>query len=334
MKSILFSATATPLQIAAVRRALVSAGAAGVTVLEGDRTMFIVSDPSDDVHLDDYRAFPGVDGVQQASDKNERVAHAAPAMNLESGVEGLTVIAGPCGIETEEQIATVYEYLANEGLRFVRGGAYKPRTSPHDFQGKGKNGLAIASDVARDYGLQLVSEVVDPRDVELAAQHVAMIQIGTRSMQNFPLLKEAGASRLPVLLKRGMSATVEEWIGAGEHLLVAGAPVVVFCERGIRTFESITRNTLDVLGAAALKERTKMPVIVDPSHAAGRRSLVVQGALAGIAAGLDGMIVEVHNDPASARSDASQALLLSDFSRLLRLTRNIREALIIDSYSL
>lgn len=334
MKSILFSTTATPLQLAAVRRALVSAGAAGVTVLEGDRTAFLVSDPSDEIRLDDYRHFPGVEAVQQASDKNERVAHATSSINLESGVEGLTVIAGPCGIESEEQIATVYEYLAKEGLRFVRGGAYKPRTSPHDFQGKGKNGLVIASEIARDYGLQLVSEVVDPRDVEFAAQHVAMIQIGTRSMQNFPLLKEAGASRLPVLLKRGMSATVEEWIGAGEHVLMAGAPVVMFCERGIRTFESITRNTLDVLGAAALKERTKMPVIVDPSHAAGRRSLVIQGALAGIAAGLDGMIVEVHNDPASARSDAAQALLLSDFSRLLRLTRNIREALTIDSYSL
>ncbi len=327
MKSILFSSDATPLQIAAVKRALMSGGAAGVTTLEGDRTALLVSDPADEIALAGYRDYPGVEGVMEQDEKNVHVSGPAPEIDLDSGGEGITIIAGPCGIESEEQVATIYEYLANEGLRFVRGGAYKPRTSPHDFQGTGRNGLVIAHDIARDYGLQLVSEVVDPRDVELAARYVSIIQIGTRSMQNFPLLREAGRSGLPVLLKRGMSATVEEWIGAAEHALVAGARTVIFCERGIRTFESITRNTLDVLGAAALKEKTRMPVIIDPSHAAGRRSLVVQGALAGIAAGLDGLIVEVHNDPASARSDAAQALPLAEFSRLMRRARNVRAAL-------
>jgi 3-deoxy-7-phosphoheptulonate synthase len=262
-------------------------------------------------------------------DKNLHVAHDTPKIPLDSGIDGLMMIAGPCGIESEEQVATIYEYLAGAGLRFVRGGAYKPRTSPHDFQGSGKSGLVMSSQIARDYGMQLVSEIVDPRDVEFAAQYVSMIQIGTRSMQNFPLLKEAGMSGLPILLKRGMSATVEEWIGAAEHALVAGAATVVFCERGIRTFESITRNTLDVLGAAALKEKTRMPVIIDPSHAAGRRSLVVQGALAGIAAGLDGAIVEVHHDPPSARSDAAQALPLAEFTRLMSLARNVHAALAV-----
>jgi 3-deoxy-7-phosphoheptulonate synthase len=333
MKSILFTTDASPLQIAAVRRSLMSDGAAGITPLNGDRTILLVSDPSGEIDLARYRDRPGVEGILEEEEKNLRTALDRPKESFESGIEGLTVIAGPCGIESEEQVNAIFSYLANEGLRYVRAGAFKPRTSPHDFQGKGGEGLVMAADVARDHGLQLVSEVVDPRDVELASRYVAIIQIGTRSMQNFPLLKEAGRSGLPILLKRGMSATVEEWIGAAEHALVAGAPAVIFCERGIRTFESITRNTLDILGAAALKERTNMPVIVDPSHAAGRRSLVIQGALAGIAAGLDGMIVEVHHDSASAKSDAAQALRLEDFSRLLQLARNIRAALGSEAYA-
>jgi 3-deoxy-7-phosphoheptulonate synthase len=329
MKAILFTKESTPLQLAAVKRELMEDGAAGITELAGERRVLLVSDPSEEIRLERYRQLPGVESVLNEDEKNIRVATDRPPINLESGIDGMTVIAGPCGLESEEQVATIYEYLARAGLRYVRGGAYKPRTSPHDFQGQGKSGLVMSSQIARDYGLQLVSELVDPRDVEFAAPHIAMIQIGTRSMQNFALLKEAGASGLPVLLKRGMSATVEEWIGAAEHVLVAGAATVVFCERGIRTFESITRNTLDILGAAALKERTQLPVIVDPSHAAGRRSLVVQGALAGVAAGLDGLLIEVHHDPASARSDAAQALPLAEFSRLMSLARNIREAISI-----
>jgi 3-deoxy-7-phosphoheptulonate synthase len=326
MKSILFAADATPLQIAAVRRALTNAGAASVSMLSGARTVMLVGDPAGEISIGDYRTMPGVEDVMQQEEKNVHVSGDRPAIDLTSGIEGMTIIAGPCGIESEEQVAVIFEHLAKEGLRFVRGGAYKPRTSPHDFQGARRAGLEMASEIARDYGLQLVSEAVDPRDVELMARYVSVLQIGTRSMQNFALLKEAGASGLPVLLKRGMSATVEEWIGAAEHALVAGAATVIFCERGIRTFESITRNTLDVLGAAALKEKTRLPVIIDPSHAAGRRSLVIQGGLAGIAAGLDGLLVEVHHDPASARSDASQALTLDDFSRLMELSRNVRAA--------
>ncbi len=332
MKSILFTKDATPLQTATVKRALMSAGAASISMLGGERTIYLISDPADEIRLEEFRGMAGVEGVMEGVEKNIHVAHDTPSLNLESGIEGLTVIAGPCGIESEEQVATVFEHLAKEGLRYVRGGAYKPRTSPHDYQGPGEQGLVMAAEVARDYGLQLVSEVVDPRDVEFAAKYVSIIQIGTRSMQNFPLLKEAGASGLPVLLKRGMSATIEEWLGAAEHALVAGAPTVIFCERGIRTYESITRNTLDVLGAAALKEKTNMPVIIDPSHAAGRRSLVVQGGLAGIAAGLDGVLMEVHHDPASAKSDAAQALPMEDFSRFMRQARNIREAMKLEEY--
>ncbi len=329
MKLIIFHPHATPLQVEGIRRRLMTDGVAGINRLGGNPVVFVIADPAGDISLNDYANLPGVQSVMEEEEKNVRVAdEALPQPDLTSGIAGLTIIAGPCSIESEEQVASVYGHMAREGLRYVRGGAYKPRTSPHDFQGEGRAGLLMSSQIASDYGLQLVSEVVDPRDVEFAAQYVSVIQIGTRSMQNFALLKEAGASRLPVLLKRGMSATVEEWIGAAEHVLVAGAPVVIFCERGIRTFESITRNTLDILGAAALKERTRMPVIVDPSHAAGRRSLVVQGALAGLAAGLDGVLVEVHHDPASARSDAAQALPLSQFSRFMSVARGLREVLL------
>lgn len=328
MKLVLFGSEATARQVEAVRRRLMSDGAAGVSMLRSaDRYVFLVSDPSHEVSFDDVRALPGVESVMEESDKNLRVASDRPPVNLDSGIAGHTIIGGPCSVESEEQITAVYGAMAREGLRLVRGGAYKPRTSPHDFQGKGSSGLVMSSEIASDFGLQLVSEVVDPRDVDYVARHVAMLQIGTRSMQNFALLKEAGATGLPVLLKRGMSATVEEWIGAAEHVLVAGASTVVFCERGIRTFESITRNTLDILGAAALKERTQLRVIIDPSHAAGRRSLVLQGGLAGLAAGLDGVLVEVHNDPASARSDAAQALPIADFSRFMSLARNLIAAL-------
>jgi len=327
MKLILFHTDATPLQIDATRRRLMTDGAAGVERMSGDRTIFVVNDPSDEIQLARYRAMPGVETTLEGGEKNVRVSGDGSPPEMTSGIPGLTIIAGPCSIESEEQVAVIYERMAREGLRLVRGGAYKPRTSPHDFQGQGRSALTMSAEIAHDYGLQLVSEVVDPRDVEFAAQFVAVLQIGTRSMQNYALLKEAGASGLPVLLKRGMSATVEEWIGAAEHVLVAGASTVLFCERGIRTFESITRNTLDVLGAAALKERTNLPVLVDPSHAAGRRSLVIQGALAGLAAGLDGVLIEVHHDPASARSDAAQALPLDDFTRFMELARNLREAI-------
>lgn len=311
-------------QVDSVRRFLMSSGAAEVVpISSGGRQLVTYTDPAGLVSTEAVRSLPGVSGVAGTETKNRLVASASRPKNLDSGARGLTVIAGPCGIESEEQVATIFSFLAGAGLRFVRAGAYKPRTSPHDYQGPGIDGLAMAHDVASRYGLQIVTEIVDPRDLDRALPFLSVIQIGTRSMQNFPLLRAAGQSGRPILLKRGMSATVEEWIGAAEHALVAGAETVIFCERGIRTFENATRNTLDLLGAVALKERTDLPVIVDPSHAAGRRSLVSAGARAAVAAGLDGLIVEVHNDPASARSDAAQALPLDDFSDLLDQVRSL-----------
>lgn len=329
MKSILLKKEVLKSQVAEIKRTLMNCGAASIQELQGERIIMLIDDPAQIIDFEELRKNELIECVLSSSEKNIHATSYLPQINITSGIENKMIIAGPCGVESEEQVAIIYKHLSKEGLRYVRGGAYKPRTSPHDFQGLGKSGLVIASDTAKDYGLQLISEVVDPRDVEFAARYISVIQIGTRSMQNFPLLKEAGMSGLPILLKRGMSATVEEWIGAAEHCLVAGSPMIIFCERGIRTYENITRNTLDILGAVALKEKTKMPVIVDPSHAAGRRSLVAQGALAGLAAGLDGIIVEVHNDPASARSDASQALPLEDFSHLLAKARAMNEALAI-----
>ena len=329
MYSIIIAHDATPLQVSGIKRYLMTSGAATLEEFRGKegRVIITVSDPAGLIDVDALARVTGVDDVLRRGTKNRLVAESPAVEGLDSGIEGMTIIAGPCGIESEEQTTAIFSALAGEGLRFVRGGAYKPRTSPHDYQGPGPDGLVMASQIAGDYGLQLVSEIVDPRDVEFAVDHVAMIQIGTRSMQNFPLLKEAGRSGLPILLKRGMSATVAEWIGAAEHALEAGASSVIFCERGIRTFESATRNTLDILGAVALKEQTQLRVIADPSHAAGRRSLVASGARAAVAAGLDGVIVEVHNDPASARSDAAQALPLDQFFELMRSLRSLRDAL-------
>lgn len=327
MKSILFNKNVTKVQVSYIKRKLMNSGASSIQELSGDRVILLIEDPANLIDFDEYKLLENVESILSTFEKNIHVTNDIPSINIQSGIDDKMIIAGPCGVESEEQVAIIYKHLSKEGLRYVRGGAYKPRTSPHDFQGLGKSGLLIASDIARDYGLQLISEIVDPRDVEFASRYISVIQIGTRSMQNFPLLKEASQSGLPILLKRGMSATVEEWIGAGEHCLVAGSPLVIFCERGIRTYESITRNTLDILGAVALKERTKMPVIIDPSHAAGRRSLVIQAGLAGIASGLDGIIVEVHNDPASAKSDASQALPLDEFTILLNKARAINEVL-------
>ena len=324
MNVIRFETSTVSSRLRAVERRLMTLGASVVqSVVDQQQSLLLFEDPARLVDDTIIQAMPGVLSITYDRTKNGLVERAPAPAGFTSGIDNLTIIAGPCGIESEEQIAAIFSVLADEGLRFARAGAFKPRTSPHDYQGPGHEGLTMAADIAAEHGLQLVSEIVDPRDVAAAADHIAIVRIGTRSMQNFPLLREVGQAGLPVLLKRGMSATIAEWIGAAEHALVAGAPTVIFCERGIRTFERATRNTLDILGAVALKEQTDLPVIVDPSHAAGRRSLVAAGARSAIAAGLDGVIVEIHHDPASARSDAAQALPLQDFRALMRQLRRL-----------
>ncbi len=222
------------------------------------------------------------------------------------------VIAGPCTVESYEQFLAGATAVRRAGFKYVRGGAFKPRTSPYSFQGLGKEGLKIMSEVTRDLGLEAVTEVMDPYDIELVMGHAKILQIGARNMQNFSLLKRVGAAIAGtdrgVILKRGLSATVEEWLLAAEYVTSAGGDNVVLCERGIRTFETSTRFTLDLSAVIVAKRLTDLPVIVDPSHAAGRRDLVVPLSKAAVAAEADGLMVESHHDPQEARCDGEQAL--------------------------
>ncbi len=234
------------------------------------------------------------------------------------GGRELVVIAGPCAVEDKEQIFTVAERVARAGAQGLRGGAFKPRTSPYSFQGLGEEGLKLLRRAADAHGLFVVTEVLEPAQVELVAEYADILQIGARNMQNFPLLRAVGRSEKPVLLKRGLAATVEEWLWAAEHVLAEGNPNVVLCERGIRTFErEHARFSLDLTSIPTLKRLTHLPVLVDPSHAAGAREKVPPLALAGIAAGADGLIVEVHPQPEKALSDGEQALTPEGFARLM-----------------
>ena len=237
----------------------------------------------------------------------------------------LVLIAGPCSVESEDQFRGAALAARAAGAKLLRGGAFKPRTSPYAFQGLGEEGLAVMRAIGDETGLPVVTEALEPAQVPLVARYADAIQIGSRNMHVTPLLRAAGASGSPVLLKRGMSATLEEFLLAAETILLAGGESVVLCERGIRTFDSYTRNCLDVGGIAALKRLTSLPVIADPSHATGRRELVTDAALAAVAAGADGVIVEAHPDPESAQSDADQQLTPSELAELAeRLSRVAR----------
>jgi 3-deoxy-7-phosphoheptulonate synthase/chorismate mutase len=227
------------------------------------------------------------------------------------------VVAGPCSVESEEQVRKVAESLKRQGLRLLRGGAFKPRTSPYDFQGLGEEGLRILRRVADEFGLKVVSEIVNPADIEMAVKYVDVIQIGARNMQNFELLKAAGSVRTPVFLKRGMSATVEELLFAAEYIVSRGNRQVILCERGIRTYEKWTRNTLDISAVPLLKQESHLPVFVDISHATGRRDILLPVAKAALAAGADGIMVEVHPEPAVALSDAHQQIDIPQFEKLI-----------------
>ena len=237
-----------------------------------------------------------------------------------------TVIAGPCAVESREQmLATAHAVLAGGG-HALRGGAYKPRTSPYSFQGLGTEGLAILREAARDTGLPAVTEVVDVADVALVEEYAAAFQVGARNMQNYRLLQALGRSRKPVILKRGMAAKVDDLLLAAEYILAEGNPNVILCERGITTFETATRNTLDLNAIPVIKQRSHLPVLVDPSHGTGLRELVPPMAKAALACGADGILVEVHHDPANALSDGRQSLFPEQFAAMMRELRPIAAA--------
>lgn len=239
------------------------------------------------------------------------------------GGEEAVMIAGPCAVESEESTCSIAEVVAARGAQLLRGGAFKPRTSPYSFQGLGEEGLKILAKAREVSGLPFVTEVVCPEDAELVASYADMLQIGTRNMQNFRLLETVAKQGKPVLLKRGMCATLDETLMSAEYLMSNGCFDVVLCERGIRTFGDHARNTLDISFIPALKKVSHIPVIVDPSHSAGKRSFVTPHALAGLAAGADGLIVDVHNKPEEALCDGPQALLPHEFSKLMRLSNGI-----------
>ncbi len=236
--------------------------------------------------------------------------------NTHIGPGILTIMAGPCAVESEDQLLTIARAVKKSGATILRGGAYKPRTSPYSFQGLEEEGLKYMQTAKKETGLSTICEVVSQDAINAAVKYVDMIQIGARNMQNFYLLKEAGRSGLPVLLKRGLSATIDEWLNAAEYIIAEGNPNVVLCERGIRTFETATRNTLDISAVAVMKEKTHLPIIVDPSHSTGVYKYVPPMAKAAVACDADGLMIEVHNDPAHALSDGPQSLTFEKFDKL------------------
>ena len=244
-------------------------------------------------------------------------------------VGGAEVIAmaGPCSVENPEQVGEVAKTVAASGARVLRGGAFKPRTSPYSFQGHGEEALKWMRAAADANGIAVVSEVMDPRQIEMMVRYVDCLQVGARNVQNFDLLKELGRVRAPVLLKRGLSSTIEEWLLSAEYILAGGNTQVILCERGIRTFENYTRNTLDISAIPVVKKRSHLPIVVDPSHGTGRREKVIPMARAAVAAGADGLLIEVHNDPEKALSDGPQSLYPEQFDQLMSELRIIAPVL-------
>ena len=243
------------------------------------------------------------------------------------GGDELAIIAGPCAIESRAQAFAIAEAVRRSGARFFRGGAYKPRTSPYAFQGLGEEGLKILADIREAYGLKIVTEALDEAGVDLVERYGDMIQIGARNMQNFSLLRRAGRAKLPVLLKRGLSATLDEWLLAAEYVMAEGNYQIVLCERGIRTFAQHTRNTMDLAAIPAVRRISHLPVIIDPSHGTGKNFMVTPLARAGVAVGADGIIVEVHDQPEHALSDGAQALTLDQYDQMVSEVRSIYEVI-------
>ena len=261
--------------------------------------------------------------VQEPFKKASRKFHPESTIVDVCGVKigdgnNFTVMAGPCSVENHDQILTVAKSIKENGAKILRGGAYKPRTSPYSFQGLELEGLELLKAARKETGLPIVTEIISPHLVEAFERDVDLIQVGARNMQNFDLLKELGKTTKPILLKRGLSATIEEWLMAAEYIMAGGNNNVILCERGIRTFETYTRNTLDLSAIPAVKKLSHLPVVVDPSHSAGREWMVEPLSLAAMAVGADGIITEVHNDPKSALCDGAQSLDLEQFERLMK----------------
>lgn len=283
----------------------------------------------DESEIEIHDAVEKVMHVQEPYKKANRKFHPENSIITAGGVEiggkRLAIMAGPCSVESEEQILEVARAIKASGANFIRGGAFKPRTSPYAFQGMGLDGLELLKLARKETGLPIVTEIMSPQYVEKFAEDVDVIQVGARNMQNFDLLKELGKIRKPILLKRGLSATIEEFLMSAEYIMAGGNNDVIFCERGIRTFETYTRNTLDLSVVPALKRLSHLPVIIDPSHAAGLSWMVEPLAKAAVAVGADGLMIEVHNNPKKAKSDGPQSLTPAAFDVLMQKVRKVAE---------
>ncbi len=299
-----------------------------------ERTIVGFIGPEDVLRVTPLEVFPGVETVipvlspyrlvSREFQKEDTVIDLGRGVKI--GGKKVIVMAGPCSIEDKNSILSVAKKVKEAGAVVLRGGAFKPRTSPYDFQGLGEEGLKYLAEASQKAGILAITEVMDPRDVGLIAKYVDIFQIGARNMQNFSLLKEVGMTKKPVMLKRGMSATIKDWLMSAEYILAGGNFNVMLCERGIRTFETFTRNTLDINAVPVVKQLSHLPVMVDPSHGTGKWGLVSSAAKAAVAAGCDGLMIEVHENPEEALSDGAQSLLPQNFSLLLKELRAVATA--------
>ena len=331
---IVMKSDATEGQVKAVLRVIEELGYRGHPMPGASRTAIGITGNPGAVDPSHFENLPGVSEAVRVSKPYKLVT-----LDLRSektvvqvgdatiGGEELAIIAGPCAIESRDQAFVVAEAVRRSGAKFFRGGAFKPRTSPYAFQGLGEDGLKILEDIRETYGLKIVTEALDEAGVDLVERYADVIQIGARSMQNFTLLRRVGKSRLPVLLKRGLSATLDEWLLAAEYIMAEGNYQIVLCERGIRTFAQHTRNTLDLSAVPAVRRISHLPVIVDPSHGTGKNYMVTPLARAGVAVGSDGLIIEVHDQPDHALCDGAQALTLAQYQQLVNEVRAIHEVI-------
>ncbi len=331
---IVMKADATDTQIGAVVRVVEELGYKAHPMPGATRTAIGITGNQGAVDPSHFETMPGVaDAIRVSKPYKLITLDLRPEKTIVRvgdatiGGDDLAIIAGPCAIESRNQAFAVAEAVRRSGARFFRGGAFKPRTSPYAFQGLGEEGLKILAEIREAYGLRIVTEALDEAGVDLVERYGDVIQIGARSMQNFTLLRRAGRSHLPVLLKRGLSATLDEWLLAAEYIMSEGNYQIVLCERGIRTFTQHTRNTLDLAAIPAVRTVSHLPVIVDPSHGTGKNFMVTPLARAGVAVGADGLIVEVHDQPDHALSDGAQALTLQQYEQLVSEVRAIHEVI-------
>ena len=286
-----------------------------------------------EIELNDFKLMKSVSNVIRISEPYKRASRAMhpekTIINVRGkviGGEKVVVMAGPCSVESKDHIMRMAEIVSKAGAKFLRGGAYKPRTSPYSFQGLGEEGLIYMREAADMYDMAVVTEIMDPNLIPLMSDYTDIFQVGARNMQNYQLLKELGKSKIPVLLKRGLSATIEEWLMSAEYIMAGGNQNVILCERGIRTFEGYTRNTFDVSAIPVVQGLSHLPIIADPSHATGIRDKVSPVARASVAAGADGMLIEVHDNPEKALSDGAQSLYPEQFTTLMNEVRIIASA--------